>query len=108
MFPNQLLHLAFKHIVNGFPSILGRILARYDASHEDRSRLSTDQPIDLDELRPRLMKMSDAALRRFGEASKFMCSPRANLGEPPRDVFVVQLRESRAEWRRRHPAPGPW
>jgi hypothetical protein len=58
----------------------------------DLSHLSTEQPIDLEQLRQRLAKMTDAALRRFGDASKFMCSPGANLGKPPRGVFVTQLR----------------
>ena len=30
-------------------------------------------------------------------------SPQANLGRPPREVFVIQLREARKEWRRLHP-----
>jgi len=71
----------------------------------DLSHLSTEQPIDIEALRLRLTKMSDAALRRFGDASKFMCLPGANLGKPPRDVFIIQLREAREEWRRRHPEP---
>jgi hypothetical protein len=37
-----------------------------------------------------------------------MCTPEANLGAPPRRVFVIQLEEARAEWRRRLPkAPPP-
>jgi hypothetical protein len=71
----------------------------------DLSHLSTEQSIDIDELRHRLAKMSDADLRQFGEASKFMCSTGANLGGPPRTVFVIQLNEARGEWRRRHPKP---
>ena len=67
----------------------------------DLAHLSGEQPIDLDELRQRLAKMSDTQLRKFGEASKFMCLPAASWGEPPREVFVVQLREAREEWRRR-------
>jgi hypothetical protein len=70
----------------------------------DLSHLSTEQ-IDIDELRHRLAKLSDAKLRQFGDDSRFMCSKGANLGKPPRDVFVVQLREARHEWRRRHPKP---
>lgn len=66
------------------------------------SRLSTEQPIDLEELRQRLAKMNDAALRQFGDASKFMCSPGTNLGKPPREVFVLQSMEARDEWNRRH------
>jgi hypothetical protein len=46
--------------------------------------------------------MGDAELRRFGDAARFMCSPGASWGEPPRKVFVVQLCEARAEWKRRH------
>jgi hypothetical protein len=32
-----------------------------------------------------------------------MCSAMANFGKPPRKVFVIQLEEVKAEWRRRHP-----
>ncbi len=43
----------------------------------------------------------DIDLRRFGDAAKFLCSPEANLGKPPREPFVIQLREARIEWQRR-------
>jgi hypothetical protein len=59
---------------------------------------------DVETLRVRLQKMSDEDLARFGKAARFMCSPGANLGQPPRKVFVIQLNEARWEWRRRHPA----
>jgi hypothetical protein len=42
-------------------------------------------------------------LLRFGKNNRYMCSPYANLGKPPLEAFVIQLREARAEWRRRHP-----
>jgi hypothetical protein len=58
------------------------------------------QPFRLEEVRERLQKMSDAELIRFGRASAGMCSPEANFGQPPRQVFVKQLREARREWRR--------
>ena len=58
--------------------------------------------LDVDELRTRLRKMSDEELRKFGEAAKYMVSPRANMGKPPLPAFVLQLEEARAEWRRRH------
>jgi hypothetical protein len=45
--------------------------------------------------------MSDANLLRFGKAARNMCSPEANLGKPPRQVFVIQLDEARGEWQRR-------
>ena len=50
--------------------------------------------------------MSDNELLAYGRAARHMCSPDANLGKPPREVFVVQLKEARAEWRRRHPKGG--
>jgi hypothetical protein len=62
----------------------------------------TSDTIDLDELRTRLRTMNDAQLLRFGKAAKYMCSPQANLGKPPRRSFVVQLEEAKAEWRRRN------
>jgi len=61
--------------------------------------------LDLEQLRARLHKMNDAELLRFGQASKYMCSSEANLGHPPREPFVIQLQEARAEWKRRHPGP---
>jgi hypothetical protein len=33
----------------------------------------------------------------------YMCSPEANLGQPPRESFVIQLEEARKEWKRRNP-----
>jgi len=59
-------------------------------------------PFELEELRARLRKMSDAELLRFGKAARSMAAPEANFGKPS-EVYVIQLREARAEWRRRHP-----
>jgi hypothetical protein len=56
--------------------------------------------INLEHLCARLRKMTDAELIRFGKAGRFMCRPGRN-GEPPRECFVIQLEEARAEWRRR-------
>jgi hypothetical protein len=61
---------------------------------------------DLESLRARLRKMSDAELLKFGRAARYMCSPKANMGKPPLEAFVVQLAEARAEWRRRKDAKG--
>jgi hypothetical protein len=52
---------------------------------------------DLDRLRDRLRNMNDQALRRFGRGAMELCSE-----TDPREEFVVQLREARAEWQRRH------
>ena len=59
--------------------------------------------IDLERLRARLRGMTDQQLRQFGKAARYMVSPYANLGKHPLPVFVIQLEEARAEWRRRHP-----
>lgn len=64
---------------------------------------SNENEVDLEGLRARLRKMNDAELLRFGTASKHMCSPKANLGHPPREPFVIQLEEARKEWKRRNP-----
>jgi hypothetical protein len=60
------------------------------------------EEVDVEALRGRLRKMSDAELLRSGKAARFMCSPGANFGKPPRECFVIQLREARAEWKRRN------
>jgi hypothetical protein len=55
-------------------------------------------------LQKRLREMSDEKLLQFGRDAKYMCSPDANLGRPPREVFVIQLKEAKLEWQRRHMA----
>jgi hypothetical protein len=57
------------------------------------------ESIDLEELRERLRRMSDSELRKFGRKARNMCSP-VN-GKPPRQEFLVQVAEARAEWLRR-------
>ena len=56
---------------------------------------------DVEELRERLRAMPISKLRLFGAAARYMCSPQANLGKPPLPVYVIQLEEVIAEWRRR-------
>jgi hypothetical protein len=56
-------------------------------------------PFNVDELRERLQKMSDAGLRTFGQAAQRMVSPNANPGQPPLGVFLIQLGEARLEWK---------
>jgi hypothetical protein len=65
---------------------------------------ASDHPLDVNQLRARLRRMSAEALKQFGAAARYMCSPRANAGKPPREVLVVQLQEAIAERRRRNPA----
>jgi hypothetical protein len=62
---------------------------------------------DVNQLRERLQKMTDDELREFGKAAAYMVSPKANLGKPPLEAFVIQLAEARAEWLRRHPKKNP-
>jgi hypothetical protein len=64
---------------------------------------SGENEIDREGLRTRLRKMSDQELLRYGRAAKSMCSPDAYFGQAPRQTFVIQLEEAKAEWRRRNP-----
>ena len=41
----------------------------------------TSEAVDLDELRIRLRKMTDADLIAFGNAAQYMCSPQSQPGE---------------------------
>ena len=59
--------------------------------------------LDRAQVRARYQRMDDAALLRMGRAARYMCSPYANLGQPPRTNFVIQLEEAIAEWKSRHP-----
>jgi uncharacterized protein YjiS (DUF1127 family) len=70
----------------------------------DLSALAIDRLLDRNQVRLRLARMSDQQLEQFGRDARYMCSPKANLGKPPRENFVLQLEEAVAEWRRRHPA----
>jgi hypothetical protein len=63
----------------------------------------TNDEIDLDIFRARLRKLTDEELIREGKAARYVCSSVANFGKPPRKVFVIQLEEVKADWRRRHP-----
>lgn len=67
----------------------------------DLSSVGFSDP-ELEALRIRLRKMNDQALRRFENAAAFMCSPGAYFGQSPRQVFVIQLEEVRAELKRRN------
>jgi len=68
---------------------------------------SGEDEVDLEGLRRRLQKMKDQNLRQFETAAKFMCSPGANNGQPPRKALVAQLDEARAELERRKTAGSP-
>jgi uncharacterized protein YjiS (DUF1127 family) len=61
--------------------------------------------LDPKELRNRLISMSDHELEGFGVVAKIMCSFAVNEGDPPRECFLIQLREAQEEWLRRKGVP---
>jgi hypothetical protein len=67
------------------------------SNYGDLSRIALETDLDVDELRARLARMDDRALREYGRAAAYMCTPYANLGQPPRKPFVLQLEAARAE-----------
>jgi hypothetical protein len=75
--------------------------------YSDPSRLALEADLDVAELRARLVRMSDRELLEWGKAAAYMCTPYANLGNPPRKPFVLQLEAARAEWRRRQGEESP-
>jgi hypothetical protein len=67
----------------------------------DPSHISSDMPVNCEQLRDRLQKMTDNELRRFGRAARKKCSPTANRGEKPPEEVAIELEEAFAEWKRR-------
>jgi hypothetical protein len=62
-----------------------------------------EAPWDLDEHRKRLQKMTDEELLRHGKACAYMADPTYTANNTIEETYVVQLREARREYRRRHP-----
>lgn len=62
-------------------------------------------PFNVDELREHLRKISDPELHKSGQAAPHMVTPKANPGQPPPDVFVIQLDAVRKGWKRRKSQP---
>lgn len=60
-----------------------------------------DEQFDIEQHRKRLRKMTDEQLLISGQLAKYLCSPEATLGRPPRKIFLIQLAEVKAEWERR-------
>lgn len=73
-------------------------------TYQDLGGLTPESFFNVEEFRERLRKMSDAGLIKTGRDLAFLCSPKQNLGKPPREVWAVQFMEARAEWRRGHPS----
>jgi hypothetical protein len=57
-----------------------------------------NEEFDIQSLQRRLREMSEEKLLQFGRDAKYMCSPCANLGQPPREVFVIQLKEAKLDF----------
>jgi hypothetical protein len=72
------------------------------SEYGDLSRLALEADLDVDDLPRAFARMSDRELLELGRAAVYMCTPRANLGQPRRKPFVLQLEAARAEWRCRH------
>jgi len=56
---------------------------------------------DLRQLRLRLGKMDNCELLRFGQAARYRGISPQGHSAPPADDCLLQLREARAEWKRR-------
>jgi hypothetical protein len=67
-----------KFSITGAPGLV--LLSFYPMS--DMSHLAANSPVDLEQLRIRLRKMSGEELLRFGQAARYMCTPQANIGKP--------------------------
>jgi hypothetical protein len=52
---------------------------------------------------PQAMVKSDDEFVRSGRAAASLCRTENQFAHPQRQLFVGQLQEARAEWRRRHP-----
>ncbi len=61
--------------------------------------------VQLQTLRERLRKMTDAELVQFGKQVRQLSGPRVSAIPDP---WQVQLAEARAEWRRTHPQAGSY
>jgi len=66
-----------------------------------------ENEFDLEGLRTRFRKMLDEKLQRDIQAGEYLVSPHANCGKPPRQVFMIALREARAELERRRATEKP-
>ena len=51
-------------------------------------------PEGIEQIRPRISKMSDAELRKYGRAARDLSDPKKNFG-PPNPASKIQLDEAR-------------
>jgi hypothetical protein len=57
-----------------------------------------NEEFDIQSLQKRLREMSDEKLLQFGRDAKYMCSPEANLRQPPREVLSLAFRRGRIRY----------
>jgi hypothetical protein len=70
----------------------------------ERFSMIAETPSTVEDFRRRIQAMTDERLLRYGKATRYMADPRNSANKSTvRDVYVIQLQECRAEWRRRHP-----
>jgi hypothetical protein len=50
-----------------------------------------EDAFNVEEIREYIRKLSDKDLFRYGRAARYMTTPKATQGKPPRQVFLVQL-----------------
>ena len=75
-----------------------KVQLRPHLCRETGMEISIQSSDELEQVRNRLRKMSDAQLVSFGKAARSLCrDPKCP------DTFKCQLEEARAEWKRRHP-----
>jgi hypothetical protein len=72
--------------------------------NDTRLLAQKNDSVYVEELRVRLRRMTDAELRRFAQATHYICSSDPHPGELPGSASVILLQECEAEWRRRHPS----
>src|SRR5580704_8282027 len=93
----------FRAPANGWAGRFAASMLHFSATVGSIDSNSAQRSQTTEELRAWLRKMSDAELVRFGRAAASLCKPQLNSNRPIRGVFVEQVREARAEWRRRFP-----
>ena len=76
----------------------GKVQLRPHPCRQTGMEIAIQSSDELEQVRNRLRKMSDAQLVTFGKAARSLCrDPKCP------DTFKRQLEEARAEWKRRHP-----
>ena len=57
-------------------------------------RFAAGGPIDVEELRERVRRITADQLLRCGKAAAYMCTPKSTLGRPPRESVLIQAEQT--------------